>query len=118
MKCNIYHELISAWMDDEISSFEKLELQEHLDQCPDCCGVWKSMSRLQEQIQRVADPDVPDELWNQITREIIKDKRTAKPSETIIFLPTAYGRKTFDEKGESYAKIFDSPTRNINKKTG
>ena len=175
MKCNIYHELISAWMDNEISSFEKQELQEHLDQCPDCRAVWKSMSRLQEQIQRLAKPDVPDELWNQITMKIgffgirhgnenctplkspfiplskggmtlplekggrgdfrsfntnsvpilnseelkiRKDKRTAKPSETIILLPTAYGRKIYEAKGESHAKIFDSPARNINKKTG
>ena len=42
MKCNVYRELISAWMDNEISSFEKQELQEHLDQCSDCRLVWKS----------------------------------------------------------------------------
>ena len=114
MKCAIYQELISAWLDDEISSFEKQELQEHLDQCSDCRLVWKSMSCIQEQIKRLVDPDVPDELWDQITREIGKDKQTEK----IVLLPTAYGRKPLEAKGESYAKVFDPPARNINKKTG
>jgi predicted anti-sigma-YlaC factor YlaD len=114
MKCTIYQELISAWLDDEISSFEKLELQKHLDQCPSCRAIWKSVSYLQEQILRLTDPDVPDELWNRITEEIRKDKQTEK----VILLPTAYGRKLLEAKGESYAKVFDSSTRNINKKTG
>jgi predicted anti-sigma-YlaC factor YlaD len=114
MKCIIYQELISAWLDNEISSFEKRELQEHLDQCSDCRAVWKSLSYLQEQILRLTDPSVPDELWNQVTEEIRKDKQTEK----VVLLPTAYGRKLLEAKGESYAKIFDSPTRNINKKTG
>jgi len=175
MKCNIYRELISAWMDNEISSFEKQELQEHLDQCSDCRAVWKSLSYLQEQIKRLVDPDVPDELWNQITKEIEffrigrgsencmslkspfiplskggmtlplekggrgdfksfnansiptlnseglkirKDKGTTKLPETIILLPTAYGRKLLEAKGENHVKVFDSPARNFNKKTG
>jgi len=114
MKCNVYRELISAWMDNEISSFEKQELQEHLDQCSDCRLAWKSLSYLQEQIKRLVDPDVPDELWNLITREISKDKQTEK----VVLLPTAYGRKLLEAKGENHVKIFDSPARNINKKTG
>jgi predicted anti-sigma-YlaC factor YlaD len=114
MKCAIYQELISAWLDDEISSFEKRELQEHLDQCSDCRVVWKSMSCVQDQTQCLTDPDVPVELWNQITKEIRKDKQTEK----VVLLPTAYGRKLIEAKGESYAKVFDSSTRNINKKTG
>ncbi|MFQ6044541.1 MAG: zf-HC2 domain-containing protein, partial [Candidatus Poribacteria bacterium] len=55
MTCATYQDLLSAWLDGELSSFEQQQLRKHLSQCPHCQATWKTMERLQEQVERLVE---------------------------------------------------------------
>jgi len=101
MTCTIYQELLSAWLDGELSSFEQRELREHLDQCPGCRTDWEVMGRIREQIDRLVEPNVPLELWERITAALDKDVTPAASSDKIIYYPTARGRMLDEKEGKA-----------------
>ena len=100
MTCNVYQELLSAWLDGELSSFEQRELREHLDQCPGCRADWEVMGRIQEQIGRLVEPSAPWELWERITTALDGDATPAASSDKIIYYPTARGRMPNKKEGK------------------
>ena len=101
MTCTTYQELLSVWLDGELSSFEQRELREHLDQCPGCRADWENMGRVQEQIDRLVEPNAPPELWEQITTVLDKDVAPPASSEKIIYYPTARGRMLDRKEGKA-----------------
>ena len=101
MTCTTYQELLSAWLDGELSSFEQRELREHLDQCPGCRTDWEVMGRIQEQIDRLVEPGVPPELWERITTAPDKDVTPPASSDKIIYYTTARGRMLEKKKGKA-----------------
>ena len=101
MTCTTYQELLSAWLDGELSSFEQRELREHLDQCPGCRTAWEDMGRIQEQIDRLVEPNAPPELWEQIETALDRNATPAASSDKIIYYPTARGRMLEKKKGKA-----------------
>lgn len=99
MTCAIYQDLISAWLDGELSSFEQQKLRDHLSQCPHCQSTWEAMGRLQEQVERLVEPDAPQELWERIMTALDESMPTAV-SDKVIYYPTARGRIVAKKKGE------------------
>ena len=99
MTCTIYQDLLSAWLDRELSSFEQQQLRNHLSQCPHCRATWEAMERIQEQVERLVEPDVPPELWEQIVTALDKDVPTAVSSDKVIYA-TARGRMVAKKRGE------------------
>ncbi len=97
MTCATYQDLLSAWLDGELSSFEQQQLRNHLSQCPRCQATWEAMERLQEQVERLAEPDVPQELWERITTAKRKDVPTAV-SDRVIYYSAARGRMVAKRK--------------------
>lgn len=126
MTHSIYQDLISAWLDGELSGLEQSALRSHLDECSDCRKEWQALSRLNEHIECLAKPDAPPGLWEQIiekmaddefvhslirsldsmggmeelTKRIIaeSDASEKKPSEKIVYFETARGRMVADSK--------------------
>ena len=117
MNCEDYQELISAWIDDELSSFEEKSLIEHLDICPNCRSDWKYMANMQNPVNKITDPDIPSKLFEQIMSKIDESIKK-QSSDRIVLLPTAYGRMIPTEKGEENAKILNVSSHYHNKQTG
>lgn len=101
MICITYQEMLSAWLDGELSSFEQRKLREHLDQCPGCRMDWKAMSRIQEQVDHLIEPDMPPELWERIVTELDEDTEASISSEKVIYYPTIRGRMLAEGKGKT-----------------
>lgn len=110
MTCTTYQELLSAWLDGELSSFEQRELREHLDQCPSCRAAWEAMGRIQEQMDRLVEPNAPPELWERVTAALDRDFAPVASSEKIIYFATARGRMLAERKERNHVSIQDSTT--------
>ncbi|MFQ6042284.1 MAG: zf-HC2 domain-containing protein, partial [Candidatus Poribacteria bacterium] len=88
--------------DGELSSFEQQQLRKHLSRCPHCQATWKSMESLQEQVERLVEPDAPRELWERIMTALEKEAPKAA-SGKVIYYPAARGRMVAKGKeGESW----------------
>jgi anti-sigma factor RsiW len=92
MNCKICQELISAWIDNELSSFERMAICEHLDQCSECRELWKDILKIQGKIEVLSEPEMPEGLWNSIEKSLDENRSSDTDSQNIIMLPTAYGR--------------------------
>jgi hypothetical protein len=97
MTCATYQDLISAWLDGELSSFEQQQLRQHISQCSCCQATWEAIGRLQEQVERLVEPEVPQELWERIMTALDKSMPTAV-SDKVIYYPTARGRMVAKRK--------------------
>ena len=117
MNCEDYQELISAWIDDELSSFEEKSLIGHLDICHKCRSNWKYMANMQNLVNKITDPNILSKLFEQVMSKIDENIKK-QSSDRIVLLPTARGRMIPTEKGEQNAKILNVSSYYHNKQTG
>jgi len=60
-------ELISAYIDDELTEGERVQVEKHLAQCPDCSAIVKDMLDIQHQVRSAFQLiEVPDDLDNKV----------------------------------------------------
>jgi len=94
-KMTCQRELLSALMDDELSSLEERLLHEHLDNCEECRAEHRRMLRLQESVQKLNVPEVPANLWEGIQERLSRPKETQyRRNGKIVAYPTVRRRLT------------------------
>lgn len=87
--CEKYQELISAAIDNELSSEEKAELAEHLKVCSECASLYRAFEGLSSAMTAELE-EMPAELHENIMAEIRredikkKNKKLSKPLKTIL----------------------------------
>lgn len=51
---------MSAYLDDELVTGARARLQRHVDECPECRGVLRSLARMLLRLHRVPSPAVSE----------------------------------------------------------
>lgn len=70
MKCDLYIELMSAELDNEITDSERLELQSHQNDCQACRKRMDIMRRQHESLSARSIPAQPNRLRSSIKQQI------------------------------------------------
>ena len=105
MKCQKYHELISAFIDNELSTKETLKLKRHLKSCDSCKEEMKIMSKLQYEFQKEGQSHIvpqPGEDFSLRVMNVIRTLPVEKKKKPIpVFNPFQAVRDwfaSFDKK--------------------
>lgn len=89
MKCQKYHELISAFIDNELSLKETLKLKRHLKSCRSCTEELKIVSKIQYEFQKEAPSLVtpqPGEEFSLKVMNVIRNIPVQEKQRTPVFL--------------------------------
>ena len=78
MNCEKYQELISAFIDGELTAEESINLQNHLDQCPACRRLMEEVKELHSLIASEDKTRMPIDVEKQILIDVSKRKRDKK----------------------------------------
>jgi anti-sigma factor RsiW len=71
--------ILNDYVDDALATIERLEVDRHLETCPDCRVLVDDLRRLRRQIADLPVPAPPPRVWSRIERAIQLD-RTAGTS--------------------------------------
>lgn len=71
-----FEELVSAYIDYEVTPEEKKALLEHMEACTSCRGLYKEEKIIKEKLHRLKDMiSIPPDLQEKLTKSIEKMKR-------------------------------------------
>lgn len=71
-RCEEYQELISRMLDGELTTRQRLSLEEHIRNCPDCAALYRAFSALSRQIGGDLE-EVPLDLRENVMAEIRRE---------------------------------------------
>jgi hypothetical protein len=84
MDCRKYHSQFNSYLDGDLLSPEREELQTHLKECLLCYRQWNSLQKTQELLRRLPALDPPEHL-NAVVMARLKDRGFRQP---LWFLPS------------------------------
>jgi hypothetical protein len=87
MKCQKYHELISAFIDNELTTKETLKLKRHLKSCDSCKEEMKIMSKLQYEFQKEGQSRIAPQSGEDFSLRVMNVIRTLPVEKKKRFLP-------------------------------
>ena len=96
VNCEDYFILISGLIDDELSNIERRIVRRHLDECKKCREEWLMLSRIQDELMSISQPEAPANVLERVNQEIEK-KESEKRTKFIIY-PSSRGRTTTKEE--------------------
>ena len=88
MKCQKYHELISAFIDNELSMKETLKLKRHLKSCDSCKEEMKIMSKLQYEFQKEGQSRIAPQPGEDFSLRVMNVIRTLPVEKKKRVLPS------------------------------
>jgi anti-sigma factor RsiW len=74
MECQEVHELMSAWLDDELDAAAGVALAAHLDKCDACQRKWRKLTALNAALDNLAAP-VPSGLAERVLAQVRPPRR-------------------------------------------
>lgn len=86
MKCSDFKKAVNRYADSEMTETDRVAMQQHADECPDCRHRLQEIQRLSTVLATDHAPDVPPGFADAIMR---RARAIGKPQrvETIAFLP-------------------------------
>ena len=70
MDCPEVKELLSAYYDDELTSGQRTAVAEHLAGCDECAHELEGFRRLSALAERLAQPEPPARIWQQLEAQL------------------------------------------------
>ena len=112
MNCEESQTLLSTYIDGELSSDERVQLEVHLDVCTECLAELAELRRLAAGYQKLPSPKPPQHLWARIDASLAEPKVGSAMSIMtriiMIHLPTTL---------HSSAPMFCWPSNGLHRNT-
>jgi len=92
MNCEVFRENIDAYIDGELESAIRLEMERHAEACGPCMKMLKEAGMLQELLSGMSEEDVPlkaQAAWRRAVREEAKKKTLAPWMRSIASVAAA-----------------------------
>jgi anti-sigma factor RsiW len=87
MTCKSAVSLIEPYIDGELDASQKAEVEQHLNECPNCLGIHQKLSGLGTDLTTFAPRyDAPDRLRERVLSSV-REAAAAKPRPTVIQWP-------------------------------
>jgi len=74
MNCEESQALLSSYIDEELSSDERVQLEVHLDGCTECLADITELRRLAAGYRKLPSPKPPQDLWARINDSLAEPK--------------------------------------------
>jgi tetratricopeptide (TPR) repeat protein len=74
-----YRDAIQELVDGTLGSLRRAELQQHLDECPQCRRVADDLRRIRDLAQSLNRPAPPDRVWLQVAGRLRQEGRIVMP---------------------------------------
>src|SRR5688500_8579589 len=75
MRCPSYRENFSAFLDGALADRERLAVECHLRECPDCARELRQLQRWTGALRQLPSPDMPAHVTFQIRNRIAYEQR-------------------------------------------
>lgn len=85
MNCEDYFILISGLIDNELSNIERRMVRQHLNECDKCREEWLMLSRVQDELTSIAQPEVSVDILESVNQEIEKKEFDDKRSKFTVY---------------------------------
>ena len=79
MRCAKAKKILSDYLDDNLSSQKKMQLEAHLRECSDCHAELAQLQALSSMLQRAGEVEVSEEYWDDYWRRLAVKLPTIKP---------------------------------------
>ncbi len=76
MKCARVKDLMTDYIDGEVSEVLRKEIEGHLETCPDCRSTERSLRAAIEPLRGAKKFDAPEEVWQRIKETIGRESET------------------------------------------
>ncbi len=86
MECELFENLLSPYLEDELTAEERLAVEEHLESCADCSLLFDLMSETQESLADFPQAEMSEELLERLY-EIPHKKRKFRLSLDFLGRP-------------------------------
>lgn len=91
MRCNFIRKLLSAQLDEELSSSKARILKEHLNECNMCRQIYSDFVSINRLAKETGVPEPSERLWQKIRNSLVcKQKKQTKQTFPIIFFLRNY----------------------------
>jgi anti-sigma factor RsiW len=87
MECHSIEEKLSAYIDNQLSSEEKIQMDEHLKTCPKCSLSLEELRKTIVYTQRIKDVEPPSWLTQKVMSRVKKEAEEKKGIMQKLFYP-------------------------------
>jgi len=94
MRCAKFKKTLSDYLDDNLSERKRIQLEEHLSECPDCNGELAQLRSLSAMLQEAEEVEIPEGYWDNYWHRL------------SVKLPPI---KTRSNWGQGFIQIFQKP---------
>jgi anti-sigma factor RsiW len=110
-----YRDAIQELVDGTLGALRRIELQQHLDQCPSCRQLADDMRRVRELAQSLDRPAPPDRVWLQVAGRLRQEGRITpasdqRPAPSRRFMPLAIAASLLLVVGASLYLLYPRQT--------
>lgn len=95
MRYTKFHKNLSAFLDNELSSEDRKQTEQHLSECADCRQELEKLRRTISLIKRVERPEVPSYLWEGTRERLTLPYKTGFRVPRWSFIPVGAVAFTF-----------------------
>lgn len=82
MNCEQMNELLSAWLDGELSESERRQMQAHLEQCAQCRALFEQLQALHTSFSDLEEIPAPEGFAQRVMEQVEKE---TKPKVVHLF---------------------------------
>ena len=72
MNCEQMNELLSAWLDGELSETERRQMQAHLEQCAQCRALFEQLQALHTSFSDLDEISAPEGFAQRVMEQVEK----------------------------------------------
>lgn len=74
MKCNNFQKRLSAYIDNNMSDVERLDVETHLRDCAKCSSEYEAFKLMQTEASKLEKAKAPEYLWENIEAQLYAQK--------------------------------------------
>lgn len=86
MNCFACEKNISAYIDDEVTQDQRIEIESHLSECEACRDEYESQLSIWEAVTNVGSHSAPDNLWRGIESELERKGHTGTTIDDLALI--------------------------------
>jgi len=90
MECKHIEKLLSPYLDSELDPAERLQVEEHLNQCPSCAQLYAALQETVDTLSEMPELEVSEDLQKRLYKIEKKKSKAGFKSRLEFFLRPAF----------------------------
>ena len=90
MECKHIEKLLSPYLDNELDPAERLQMEEHLNQCPSCAQLYAALQETVDALSEMPELEISEDLRERLYKIEQKKSKAGIKSHLEFFLRPAF----------------------------